>query len=166
MLTTFVVFSVFLFVAVYGLRLSYALMTFGITAVLSLLYVLLGFYTDQILMLRLVETVVGAAFGGAAATLVLPIHTERVVSSVIAEALNRLGAAVEQASLRLTGDEDADPIQAARMQAQIGIALERLADGKAPAPPRAHAPGAHRSLGASLGYGAAGDRVKRFIAAR
>lgn len=105
---------VFLFVAVYGLRLSYALMTFGITAVLSLLYVLLGFYTDQILVLRLVETVVGAAFGGAAATLVLPIHTERVVNSVIAEALSRLSAAVEQASLRLTGDEGADPIQAAR----------------------------------------------------
>lgn len=105
---------VFLFVAVYGLRLSYALMTFGITAVLSLLYVLLGFFTDQILVLRLIETAVGAAFGGAAATLVLPIHTERVVRSVIAEALSRLSVAVEQASLRLTGEAGADPIQAAR----------------------------------------------------
>lgn len=105
---------VFLFVAVYGLRLSYAVMTFGITAVLSLLYVLLGLFTDQILVLRLIETAVGAAIGGAAATFVLPIHTERVVSSVIAEALHRLSAAVEQASLRLTGDERADPIQAAR----------------------------------------------------
>lgn len=105
---------VFLFVAVYGLRLSYAMMTFGITAVLSLLYVLLGLFTDQILMLRLVETAVGAAFGGIAATLVLPIHTERVVSSVIAEALNRLSAAVDQAARRLSGDERADPIEAAR----------------------------------------------------
>lgn len=57
---------VFLFVAVYGLRLSYGMMTFGITAVLSLLYVLLGLFTDQILVLRLME---------------------RVVRSVIAEAL-------------------------------------------------------------------------------
>lgn len=201
---------IFLFVAVYGLRLSYALMTFGITAVLSLLYVLLGFYTDQILVLRLVETVVGAAFGGAAATLVLPIHTERVVGSVIAEALSRLSAAVEQSSLRLTGDESADPIQAARaydeafqtvraqllpliyslrmrpdetlrtrllllaacgyslralaslandappdcpadsirnlqrhVQAQIRIALERLADGSTPAPPFEEAAAQH-----------------------
>lgn len=105
---------VFLFIAVYGLRLSYGLMTFGITAVLSLLYVLLGLFTDQILILRLIETVVGAALGGAAATFVLPIHTERVVNNVFAEALNRLSAAVEQASLRLSGDKNADPLAAAR----------------------------------------------------
>jgi hypothetical protein len=105
---------VFLFIAVYGLRLSYAVMTFGITAVLSLLYVLLGYFTDQILALRLIETVVGAVFGGAAATLIFPIHTERVVSSVFAEALARLSTAVEQATLRLCGDEGADPIAAVR----------------------------------------------------
>ncbi len=105
----------FLFVAVYGLRLSYALMTFGITAVLSLLYVLLGYFTDQLLLLRLIETAIGAACGGIAATLVLPIHTERVVKSVIAEALNRLSKAIEAATLRLSGDLNADPLQAARL---------------------------------------------------
>lgn len=68
-------------------------MTFGITAVLSLLYVLLGLFTDQILVLRL---------------------TERVVRSVIAEALARLSTAVDQAGRRLTGDPHADPIAASR----------------------------------------------------
>lgn len=105
---------VFLFIAVYGLRLSYALMTFGITAVLSLLYVLLGLFTDQILVLRLIETAIGAAFGGAAATFILPIHTESVVNSVTAEALRRLSSAVEAAAARLTGERDADPLAAAR----------------------------------------------------
>ena len=105
---------VFLFIAVYGLRLSYGLMTFGITAVLSLLYVLLGLFTDQILLLRLIETAVGAAFGGAAATFVFPIHTEQVVNNVIAEALKRLNEAVEQAQRRFAGDESADPVGAAR----------------------------------------------------
>jgi uncharacterized membrane protein YccC len=105
---------VFLFVAVYGLRLSYAVMTFGITAVLSLLYVLLGFFTDQVLVLRLIETVIGAAFGGAAATLVFPIHTANVLNNVTAEALNRLSYAVEQAAQRLEGRRDADPLAAAR----------------------------------------------------
>jgi hypothetical protein len=105
---------VFLFIAVYGLRLSYALMTFGITAVLSLLYVLLGLFTDQILVLRLIETAIGAGFGGAAATFILPIHTESVVNSVTAEALNRLSSAVEAASSRLSGDKAAEPVAAAR----------------------------------------------------
>ncbi len=104
----------FLFIAVYGLRLSYAVMTFGITAVLSLLYVLLGYFTDQLLVLRLVETAVGAACGGIAATFVFPIRTENVVNGVISEALNRLGRAVEQAVSRLAGDASANPLAAAR----------------------------------------------------
>lgn len=105
---------VFLFVAVYGLRLSYAVMTFGITAVISLLYVLLGFFTDQILLLRLIETAIGAAFGGAAATLVLPIRTDAVVRSVTAEALSRLSKAIDASARALTGDRDADPLPAIR----------------------------------------------------
>lgn len=105
---------VFLFVAVYGLRLSYGLMTFGITAVLSLLYVLLGFFTDQVLVLRLIETAVGAAFGGAAATFVVPIHTEKVIDSVTAEALTRLNNAIDQAASALAGDEHADVVTAVR----------------------------------------------------
>jgi uncharacterized membrane protein YccC len=110
----FVLLFAFLFIAVYGLRLSYALMTFGITAVLSLLYLLLGFFTDQILILRLVETAVGAAFGGAAATLIFPIHTEAVVNNVIAEALIRLNKAVDESTAALTGEPHDDPLAAVR----------------------------------------------------
>lgn len=105
---------VFLFAGVYGMRLSYAVMTFGITAVLSLLYVLLGYFTDQLMLLRLAETIAGAALGGIAATFVLPIHTEHVVSSVIAEALARLSDAVEKSAARLEGDRTADPLPAVR----------------------------------------------------
>lgn len=110
----FALLFVFLFVAVYGLRLSYAVMTFGITAVLSMLYVLLGLFTDQLLGLRLLETAIGAAFGGAAATLILPIHTERVVHSVTAETLNRLRRAVDESASTLTGNASGDPLAAVR----------------------------------------------------
>jgi hypothetical protein len=110
----FALLFVFLFVAVYGLRLSYAVMTFGITAVLSLLYVLLGLFTDQLLGLRLLETAIGAAFGGAAATLILPIRTQRVVQSVTAETLNRLRRAVDDTASTLTGDASTDPLPAVR----------------------------------------------------
>lgn len=105
---------VFLFIAVYCLRLSYAVMTFGITAVLSLLYVMLGLFTDHVLVVRLIETAVGAAFGGAAATLVFPIRTQRVLESVTVETLKRLRAAVNQVVLRLQGDTQADPVEATR----------------------------------------------------
>lgn len=105
---------VFLFISVYGLRLSYAVMTFGITAVLSLLYVLLGLFTDQILVIRLVETAVGAAFGGTAALLVFPIRTQRVVQSVTAETLARLRTAADAVMERLEGETQADALEAVR----------------------------------------------------
>ncbi len=53
-----------LFAAVYTIRLSYAFMIFFITIVLSMLYVLLGLFSDQLLLIRLAETALGAVLGG------------------------------------------------------------------------------------------------------
>lgn len=106
---------VFLFAAVYAIRLSYAVFTFFLTAVLSMLYVLLGLFSDRLLVLRLVETAVGAACGGLAATVVLPIRTQAVLGNVSIQALERLAAAVDAAIRRLGGDIHADPLTSARM---------------------------------------------------
>jgi hypothetical protein len=110
----FVLLLVCLFAAVYTLRLSYAFMIFFLTIVLSLLYVLLGFFSDKLLLLRLVETAVGATLGGVAATLVLPISTTRVLLNVTVETLQRLDELVATAVNRFSGDLNADPVSAAR----------------------------------------------------
>jgi hypothetical protein len=103
-----------LFAAVYTIRLSYSVMIFFITMLLSLLYVLIGMFTDQLLVLRLIETAIGAALGGIAATLLLRIPTRDVLFSVTAEALTRLRDAVDASVQRLSGDAASDPLTAAR----------------------------------------------------
>jgi uncharacterized membrane protein YccC len=103
-----------LFAAVYTVRLSYATMIFFLTIVLSLLYVLLGFFSDRLLLLRLEETALGAALGGVAATLLLPISTKRVLLNVSVEALRRLDEVVGSAVDRLGGNSNEDTVAAAR----------------------------------------------------
>lgn len=111
----FILLFVCLFAAVYFVRVSYAVMIFFITALLSLLYVLLGLFSDSLLILRLVETGIGAAFGGLAARFLLPIRTGDVVESVAIEALQRLKDVVHLSVQKITGDDtDADPVTAAR----------------------------------------------------
>ncbi|HZZ64536.1 MAG TPA: FUSC family protein [Candidatus Baltobacteraceae bacterium] len=103
-----------LFAAVYTVRLSYAVMIFFLTILLSMLYVLLGLFSDQLLLLRLEETALGAVFGGLAASVVLPIPTGQVLLNVSREALQRLNRFIEAAVRRLTGDQTADPLTALR----------------------------------------------------
>ncbi len=61
-----------MFLALYLVRISQALMAFWITAVLALLYGLIGQFSVETLVLRIEETAVGAALGILAAFLVLP----------------------------------------------------------------------------------------------
>lgn len=110
----FVLLMCCLFLAVYTFRLSYAVMIFFITMLLALLYVIMGLFSDQLLVLRLIETAIGAALGGIAATLLFPIRTRSVLYSVTREALGRLREAIDACIARLSGESDADPLSAAR----------------------------------------------------
>lgn len=111
----FILLFVCLFAAVYFIRVSYAVMIFFITALLSLLYVLLGLFSDSLLVLRLIETGIGAACGGLAARFLLPIRTRDVLESVAVEALQRLKDVVRLSVGKLSGDDaSADPVTAAR----------------------------------------------------
>ncbi len=103
-----------LFGAVYTFRLSPGIMMFFITVALAMLYVLLGFFTEQVLMLRLVEVAVGVTLGALAALFILPIRSSRVLLNVTVEALQRLDDLVETAVERLSGNAGADPLAAAR----------------------------------------------------
>ena|GEM_PF-572848 len=82
--------------------LSYTLMSFFITAMLGLLYALLHTYSVAVLVLRIEETVLGAACGILTALLVLPVRTDRRTDEQLIAVLRHLGevvaAAVEQFS--------------------------------------------------------------------
>lgn len=104
----------FLFAAVYVFRIWYVGMVFFITAVLSLMYGLLGLFSDQLMVLRLIETGAGALAGALAAAFVLPLRTDRVFGSMTLESLVRLRAVVDVAVDHALGASDADPTTAMR----------------------------------------------------
>ncbi|AEW96108.1 integral membrane protein [Streptantibioticus cattleyicolor NRRL 8057 = DSM 46488] len=88
--------------------LSYALMSFFVTAMLGLLYTLLNTYSLAVLVLRIEETALGASCGIIAAFLVLPVRTHHHTDQQLREVLTRLrevaSAAVDQLSGGTAGD--------------------------------------------------------------
>ncbi len=105
-----------LFLGVYALRVSYTIMIFFITALLSLLWGLLGRLSDGLLIVRLEETAAGAAFGALAAMLLFPTHTHDVVRDAVTETLDA-AADVVHASIGRLIDPAADlhPVATARV---------------------------------------------------
>ena len=92
---------VFLFLGVYFLRVSYTAMIFFITSLLSLLWGLLGRLSEGLLVIRLTETAIGAAFGAIAAIFILPTRTRDVVSSAVAETLDAIATVVQTGTQHL-----------------------------------------------------------------
>ncbi|MBI1220018.1 MAG: hypothetical protein GC186_15875 [Rhodobacteraceae bacterium] len=93
------------FLAVYNLQTSYGWMIFFFTIGLALLYGLMGMFTPELLLLRLVETVVGGLCGVGAAFLIFPVHTGGEVETALAEFLDALGALVGAAAARAAGED-------------------------------------------------------------
>jgi uncharacterized membrane protein YccC len=96
-----------LFAGVYVLRISYFMMIFFITALLALLYTLLGRFSDEILAVRLAETAIGAICGGIAATVILPTRTRDVVRASAEAALDATAAVVHASINRLIDPDQA-----------------------------------------------------------
>ncbi|MFI8993048.1 FUSC family protein [Streptomyces sp. NPDC053542] len=94
--------------------LSYALMSFCVTAMLGLLYTLLNTYSLAVLVLRIEETALGAACGIIAAVLVLPVHTDRRTDELLGTVLERLRDVVTAAVSQLSGGPAADLLDMAR----------------------------------------------------
>ena len=105
----------FVFAGFYLLQLSYAAMTFFITLVISLLYGLLGEFTPQLLVLRLEETLIGAAAGVFIAFFVLPQSTSASAEDAIDAYLATLDDLLEAASDRIAGRESANVIALSRL---------------------------------------------------
>lgn len=73
-----------IFLAFYWLQISYAVMTFFVSIVLCLIYGLIGSLTLDLLLLRIEETLIGAAAGTAVAFVVFPARTRDSVDEVLA----------------------------------------------------------------------------------
>ena len=73
----------FVFIGFYYLQLSYAVLTFFVTLVVSLLYGLLGEFTPALLVLRLEETLIGSAAGIFISFVVFPRSTSAVAGAAV-----------------------------------------------------------------------------------
>jgi uncharacterized membrane protein YccC len=93
-------------IGVYFQRVSYALMVTGITVMVAQLYVLLGEYSNSLLILRLQETAIGAAIAILASLLILPVRTRRATRFAVGSWLQALGDLL--AHLIATPDQDND----------------------------------------------------------
>jgi hypothetical protein len=122
--------AVCLFLALYLVRVSQALMAFWLTAVLAVMYGLIGQFSLQTLLLRIEETVVGAAMGVLAGYLVLPRRTRDAHAEARNDLLRAVDEVIGAAVDRLLGREpESPPVELAR---DMDAALRTLHDRTAP----------------------------------
>jgi hypothetical protein len=104
-----------IFLGLYFFRVSYAVMAFAITTVMGQLYNVLHEFSDQLLLLRLAETALGAVVGIGVALVVLPVRTADVRAAGIDAFLSALRSLLEDVRERLaTGAKSADLFYDAR----------------------------------------------------
>ncbi|MFL5343941.1 MAG: FUSC family protein [Hyalangium sp.] len=87
------------FLGFYLIRISYAWMVFWFTALLSVLYSLLGRYSPGLLFLRVEETLIGAGIGAVVAIVLLPSRTGFRVQRAAVEALHSVASFLAAASV-------------------------------------------------------------------
>jgi hypothetical protein len=92
-----------IFLAFFLQQLSYGLMVFFITVMLGQLYTLLGTYSDELLLVRLAETVAGAAIGILVSLLVLPTHSRATLRVARQAFLTSLGELLDACAVTLDG---------------------------------------------------------------
>lgn len=102
-----------LFVGMYMMRISYAFFTAALTILIAQMYVQLAEYSEQLLGLRLFETVVGAAAAVVTVIFVLPLRTGRVVRVATRELVEALSQLVGPAMLRIRDSAYEAPLRAA-----------------------------------------------------
>jgi uncharacterized membrane protein YccC len=94
-----------MFFGLYLLRVNYALMVVAVTVMVSQLYMDLGEFSNSLLLVRLEETAVGAAFAMIVALTVLPLHTRRVLRLAFRNHVQAIGRLVDHANDRLLGED-------------------------------------------------------------
>lgn len=115
------------FLALYLVRISPGLMAFWITAVLALLYGLIGQFSVDTLVVRLEETAVGATLGALAGFLILPKKTRAAFREALDGTVDAIDEVLRAAVDAITGRPTAaPPVELARdMDDQLGTLRQR-----------------------------------------
>jgi uncharacterized membrane protein YccC len=135
---TLVLLLLCLFLAIYTVRLSPALMAFWITAVLALLYGLIGQFSVETLVLRVEETAIGAALGMLAGFLILPTGTRDAFGTALDTVVNTADAVLVASVDRIVGRPVAvAPVELARdLDTALGVLRQRARPLDNPLPHR------------------------------
>jgi uncharacterized membrane protein YccC len=126
--TAFALILVLIFAMFFTAPVSYALMSFFVTAMLGLLYTLLHTYSLSVLVLRIEETALGAACGFIAAVFVLPIRTDEHTDEQLVTVLGKLREVSLAAVDQLSGGPATDLVDMARDLDTALDAFRRSAD--------------------------------------
>ncbi|ALE73661.1 hypothetical protein AD006_18530 [Pseudonocardia sp. EC080610-09] len=102
------------FLALYLVRISQAMMAFWITAVLALLYGVIGQFSVETMLLRVEETVVGGALGMLAAYLILPTRSRTAFAEALDDALTAVDVSLRCSVDRALGRPGENPLEKAR----------------------------------------------------
>ncbi|MBW0106227.1 FUSC family protein [Pseudonocardia sp. KRD291] len=103
------------FLALYLVKISQAMMAFWITAVLALLYGVIGQFSVATLLLRVEETAIGGVLGMLAAFLVLPTRSRTAFGDALVEAVDGVVAGLTGSVDRILGRPgDRHPLELAR----------------------------------------------------
>lgn len=97
------------FLALYLVRVSPSMLAFWITAVLALVYGLIGQFSVQVLVLRIEETAIGAAASVVAAFLVLPRGTRAAFGEAVSDLVDAMDRVLLEATDRLVGRQPSAP---------------------------------------------------------
>ena len=98
------------FLTLYLMRIAQWLMAFWITAVLAVLYGLIGQFSVHTLVLRIEETAVGVALGTLSAYLVLPKRTQEAFGEALGEMVDAADAVLAGSVERILGQQPASPL--------------------------------------------------------
>ncbi|HTK62145.1 MAG TPA: FUSC family protein [Pseudonocardia sp.] len=136
------------FFAMYLVRVSQALMAFWITAVLALLYGLIGQFSTHTLLLRVEETAMGATLGILTGYLILPKKTRDVFGEALDDMVDAADAVLAAATQRLLGHPTPQsPLVMARdMDVALGTLRARAKPLDNPLPGRRGRTSYHRAL--------------------
>ncbi|MFD7923850.1 FUSC family protein [Streptomyces sp. NPDC059740] len=112
--------------------LSYALMSFFVTNMLGLLYTLLHTYSVSVMVLRIEETLLGAASGLIAALVVLPVRTGAHTDQRLADVVEALRETVQASLSRLEGGRGLEDPALDDSVRDLDEAVENLRQATAP----------------------------------
>ncbi|MDN5919593.1 MAG: FUSC family protein, partial [Pseudonocardia sp.] len=114
-LLSLVLLFVCVFLALYLVKISQVMMAFWLTAVLALLYGVIGQFSIETLLLRVEETAIGGALGMLAAFLILPTRSRTAFGDALDEAVQGVVAGLTASVDQILGRPgDKDPLELAR----------------------------------------------------